>query len=79
MLQLRIILILPLQDEHEMVSETAVVGFPHEMKGEGIFAFVVLKQAGANMDRMQLEKELKALCRSKIAGYAIPDFILVRS
>jgi acetyl-CoA synthetase len=60
-----------------MVSETAVVGYPHEVKGEGIFAFVVLKEAGTKMDRTVLEKELRSLCKAKIAAYAVPDFILV--
>lgn len=64
-------------DEHELTSETAVVGFPHEIKGEGIFAFVVLKEEAKNMDRTKLEKELKQLCKDRIAHYAIPDHILV--
>ncbi|ODM98549.1 Acetyl-coenzyme A synthetase 2-like, mitochondrial [Orchesella cincta] len=62
--------------KHALVSETAVVGFPHELKGEGIFAFVVLKEDGKKADRSKIEKELKALCKSQIAGYAIPDYIL---
>ncbi len=54
-----------------------MVGFPHEIKGEGIFAFVVLKEAGKDMDRQKLVKELKKLCKERIAGYATPDHILV--
>jgi len=62
-----------------MLSETAVVGYPHDVKGEGIFVFAVLKQEGKKMDRSVLESELKALCKSKIAGFAIPDYIVVKN
>jgi acetyl-CoA synthetase len=62
---------------HDMVSETAVVGYPHSLKGEGIFAFVVLKEEAKNMNRSVLETELKKLCKEHIAGYAVPDLILV--
>lgn len=54
-----------------------MVGYPHEIKGEGIFAFVVLKEGGKDLDRQKMEKELKKLCKERIAGYAIPDYILV--
>lgn len=30
-------------DEHEAVAESAVVGYPHDVKGEGIYAFITLK------------------------------------
>jgi acyl-coenzyme A synthetase/AMP-(fatty) acid ligase len=30
--------------QHEAVAEAAVVGFPHEIKGEGIFCYVILKE-----------------------------------
>jgi len=62
--------------KHQLVSESAVVGFPHDVKGEGIFAFVVLKEKGKKEDQAQIEQELKTLCKSQIAGYAVPDYIL---
>ncbi len=62
-----------------MVSETAVVGYPHDVKGEGIFAFVVLKDKGKKADTAVIEKELRALCKTQIAGYAVPDYILVNT
>ena len=31
------------QTDHPMVAEAAVVGFPHEVKGEGVYAYVILK------------------------------------
>ena len=30
--------------EHELVAESAVVGFPHPVKGEGVYAYVILKE-----------------------------------
>ncbi|CAG7827441.1 unnamed protein product [Allacma fusca] len=65
--------------KHSLVSESAVVGYPHDVKGEGIFAYVVLKDKGKKMDRSEIEKELRALCKTKIASYAVPDFILFNS
>ena len=59
------------------MSESAVVGYPHDVKGEGIFAYVVLKDKGKAVDRSQMDKELKSLCKTTIASYAMPDFILV--
>ena len=67
----------PLQDQHPSVAESAVVGYPHDIKGEGIYAYVTLKdnfEADAH-----LETELRALVRQKIAAYALPDFIQVNS
>jgi len=61
-------------DEHPDVSETAVVGFPHAIKGEGIFAFVSLKDGRSNT---AIEADLKQLAKKSIAAYAIPDHILV--
>lgn len=65
------------QGKHGLVSESAVVGYPHDVKGEGIFAFVILKDKGKKADRATIEKELRAVCKTQIAGYAIPDYILV--
>ena len=31
------------QTDHPLVAEAAVVGFPHEVKGEGVYAYVILK------------------------------------
>lgn len=62
--------------EHPEVAESAVVGFPHDVKGEGVFAFIVLKE---NVQRPEEEivAELRKMVRSTIAGYAVPDVILV--
>ncbi|MCZ6711513.1 MAG: acetate--CoA ligase [Gammaproteobacteria bacterium] len=59
---------------HEAVAEAAVVGFPHDIKGEGIYAYVTL-MVGNNEDPEQLREELENLARSEIGGFAKPAFI----
>ncbi len=59
---------------HDAVAEAAVVGFPHEIKGEGIYAYVTL-MAGTNTDLESLEQELVNLVRSEIGPIAKPDII----
>ncbi|NOY38751.1 MAG: acetate--CoA ligase [Nitrospirae bacterium] len=58
---------------HEKVAEAAVVGYPHEIKGEGIYAFVVL-QEGVQSDKA-LEESLKNHVRKLIGPIAKPDRI----
>ena len=53
--------------EHDNVAEAAVVGYPHEVKGEGVYAYVILKQ-GVNLDEESIRNELKLLVKSKISG-----------
>ncbi|XP_039385661.1 acetyl-coenzyme A synthetase 2-like, mitochondrial isoform X3 [Mauremys reevesii] len=62
-------------DEHPAVPETAVIGYPHEIKGEGAFAFIVLKEDTAHTERVK--EELRSIVASKIAKYAVPDHVLV--
>ena len=57
---------------HAQVAEAAVVGFPHEIKGEGICCFVSLK-SGSGSD--ELEKDLIAHVRKHIGALATPDKI----
>ena len=59
---------------HEAVAEAAVVGFPHAIKGEGIYAFVTL-MVGSNADPSQLTNELTDLVRAEIGPFAKPDAI----
>ena len=58
---------------HNDVSEAAVVGYPHDVKGQGIYAYVTLNEGAAAND--QLAAELKQWVRSQIGGLAVPDFI----
>jgi acetyl-CoA synthetase len=59
---------------HEAVAEAAVVGYPHHIKGEGIYAYVTL-MAGTNIDPARLEGELADLVRREIGPFAKPDVI----
>ncbi|MCR9279290.1 MAG: acetate--CoA ligase [Pseudomonadaceae bacterium] len=60
--------------EHDGVAEAAVVGFPHDVKGEGIYAYVTLMTANHD-DPDKLREELIALVRSEIGPIAKPDHI----
>lgn len=59
---------------HPAVAEAAVVGFPHEIKGEGIFAYIVLKDGYEASE--ELRKELVAHIRKVIGPIATPDHIV---
>jgi acetyl-CoA synthetase len=61
---------------HEAVAEAAVVPFPHEIKGQGIFAFVV-PIAGGDWDPGELQGALKEQVRQAIGPIATPDEIRV--
>jgi acetyl-CoA synthetase len=58
---------------HGSVAEAAVVGFPHEVKGEGIYAYVTLNADQEYTE--ELRKELKQQVRSVIGPIATPDVI----
>jgi acetyl-CoA synthetase len=58
---------------HDKVAEAAVVGMPHEIKGQGIYAFVTLKIGIEKADA--LKKELVAHVRKEIGPIATPDKI----
>lgn len=60
---------------HPFCSEAAVVGFPHEIKGEGIFAYVILREGYGVND--ELVGELKNEVRHHIGPIATPDKILI--
>ena len=62
--------------EHAAVAEAAVVGFPHDVKGEGVYAYVILKE-GFEEEVKTLEADLRLLVKSKISGFAVPDFIQI--
>ena len=58
---------------HDAVSEAAVVGFPHDIKGQGIYAYVTLMTGVEATDA--LRKELVAHVRKEIGPIATPDVI----
>lgn len=60
---------------HEYVSEAAVVGMPHDIKGQGIYAYVTLKSQYEGMDEDELREVLKQHTRKEIGPIATPDVI----
>jgi acetyl-CoA synthetase len=58
---------------HESVSEAAVVGYPHDIKGQGIYAYVTLMVGETPSEAMR--KELVAHVRKEIGPIASPDVI----
>jgi len=58
---------------HQKVSEAAVVGFPHDIKGQGIYAYVTLMTDAE--PSAELRKELVAWVRKEIGPIAAPDVI----
>jgi acetyl-CoA synthetase len=58
---------------HEAVAEAAVVGYPHDIKGQGIYAYVTLVKGVEPSDA--LRKDLVALVRKEIGPIATPDII----
>lgn len=61
--------------QHELAAEAAVVGYPHEVKGEGICCYVILTEGAEESD--QLLKDLRLKVREIIGPFATPDILLV--
>jgi acetyl-CoA synthetase len=69
------------KNNHELAAESAVVGYPHPIKGEGVYAYVVLKEAGSSLseeEKDKLAQELRALVKTKISGFAVPEKLQVK-
>ncbi|XP_058020998.1 acetyl-coenzyme A synthetase 2-like, mitochondrial isoform X1 [Ahaetulla prasina] len=62
-------------DEHPAIPETAVISYPHDIKGEVALAFIVLKDDMEDKDT--IIKEVKTIVATKIAKYAVPEHIMV--
>ena len=60
---------------HEAVAEAAVVGCPHPIKGQGIYAYVLLTSEFAHQRPEQIEGALKEQVRHAIGAFASPDVI----
>ncbi len=58
---------------HPAVAESAVVGYPHEVKGQGVFAYVTLK--GHIAESEELRREIVGWVRQRIGPIATPDVI----
>ena len=59
--------------QHETVAEAAVVGYPHEIKGQGIYAYVTLMSGVSPSD--EIETGIKGVVRQHIGPHATPDKI----
>ncbi|MCK4629537.1 MAG: AMP-binding protein, partial [Sedimentisphaerales bacterium] len=59
--------------KHPAVAEAAVVGMPHDLKGQGIYAYVTLRTGQETSD--ELKKELVKTVRKEIGPHASPDKI----
>ncbi len=63
----------PIEDainEHPAVAESAVVGFPHEIKGNALYGFVILKETGETRDHDNLRKEINQIITERIGPIA---------
>ncbi|GMG85845.1 acetate--CoA ligase [Biformimicrobium ophioploci] len=58
---------------HPATAEAAVVGYPHDIKGQGIYCYVMLKEGFEPSE--ELRKELIAMCNTEIGPIAKPDVI----
>ena len=58
---------------HPAVAEAAVVGYPHDVKGQGIYAYVILMTGHEGSD--ELAAALRDFCAKEIGGIAKPDLI----
>tara|TARA_R110002051_G_scaffold8755_1_gene35937 strand:+ start:36099 stop:38006 length:1908 start_codon:yes stop_codon:yes gene_type:complete len=68
----------PIEDsinEHPAVAESAIVGFPHDVKGNALYGFVILKETGESRDRENLRKEINQQITEHIGPIAKLDKI----
>ncbi len=62
-------------DEHDLVVECAVVGYPHDIKGQGIYAYAICHQSTKNNET--LKAEIRDIVAKMIGAFAKPDKIQV--
>ncbi len=62
-------------DEHDLVVESAVVGYPHDIKGQGIYAYVICHQSTESNSNLQ--QEIRDIVSKMIGSFAKPDKIQV--
>ena len=67
-------------NQHEDIVESAVVGFPHDIKGQGIYAYVIWNpQSSKAQDHEAIHKELNEMVIKMIGPIAKPDKVQVVS
>jgi acetyl-CoA synthetase len=68
----------PIEDainEHQAVAESAIVGFPHDVKGNALYGYVTLKDSGETRNHDNLSKEINQLITDRIGPIAKLDKI----
>lgn len=68
----------PIEDvinEHQAVAESAIVGYPHDVKGNALYGYVILKDLGIERDETQLAIEINRLISDQIGPIAKLDKI----
>ncbi|WP_299117116.1 acetate--CoA ligase [uncultured Winogradskyella sp.] len=68
----------PIEDainEHQAVAESAIVGFPHDVKGNAMYGYITLKDAGETRDHDNVRKEINQLITDRIGPIAKLDKI----
>ncbi|WP_299675757.1 acetate--CoA ligase [uncultured Dokdonia sp.] len=68
----------PIEDainEHPAVAESAIVGFPHDIKGNALYGYVILKETGETRNHDNLRKEINQVITEKIGPIAKLDKI----
>jgi acetyl-CoA synthetase len=68
----------PIEDainEHPAVAESAIVGFPHDIKGSALYGYVILKETGESRDHNNLRKEINQIITEHIGPIAKLDKI----
>jgi acetyl-CoA synthetase len=68
----------PIEDainEHPAVAESAIVGFPHDIKGNALYGFIILKEHGETRDKDNLKNEINQYISSHIGAIAKLDKI----
>ena len=68
----------PIEDainEHPAVAESAIVGFPHDIKGNALYGYVTLKETGQSRDKDNLRKEINQVITEHIGPIAKLDKI----
>jgi len=68
----------PIEDainEHQAVAESAIVGFPHDIKGSALYGFVIIKETGESRKHENLRKEINQIITEHIGPIAKLDKI----
>ncbi|MEN8764702.1 MAG: acetate--CoA ligase [Wenyingzhuangia sp.] len=68
----------PIEDainEHQAIAESAIVGFPHDVKGSALYGYITLKDTGGDRNHENLKKEINQLITDRIGPIAKLDKI----